>query len=125
MLARPKWAAAESGVRNVEGLRRHPGRIASFTPESSVANRELKRFLHCFVYSSEALATERRRSTAMIAELFGFLVEKPDRLPDHYLEQSAGQPVHRVVCDYIAGMTDGFFYRTYRQMLGPAPGGVS
>ena len=55
-------AAAESGVRNVDELRRYGSRIAAFTPESSVANRELKRFLHCFVYSSEALATERRRA---------------------------------------------------------------
>jgi dGTPase len=111
-------AAAESGVRNVEEVRRHPSRVASLTPESFVANRDLKRFLHCSVYSSEALAAERRRSTAMIAELFGFLVEEPGRLPDHYLEQSAGQPVHRVVCDYIAGMTDGFFHRTYEQLMG-------
>src|SRR5882672_4769680 len=111
-------AAAESGVRNVEEVRRYARRIAAFTPESSAANRELKRFLHCFVYSSEALATERRRSTAMIAKLFQFLVESPERLPDHYREQSAGQPVHRVVCDYIAGMTDGFLHRTYEQLLG-------
>ena len=29
-------------------------------------------------------------------------------LPVNYLEESAGQPLHRRVCDYIAGMTDGF-----------------
>jgi dGTP triphosphohydrolase len=27
-------------------------------------------------------------------------------------------PLHRVVCDYIAGMTDGFFRRTYAECLG-------
>jgi dGTP triphosphohydrolase len=27
-----------------------------------------------------------------------------------------GSPVHRVVCDYIAGMTDGYFERCYQQM---------
>jgi dGTPase len=109
-------AAAESGVRSVEEVRRYPSRIAAFTPDSSSANRELKRFLHSHVYSSEALASARRRSTAMIAELFQFFVECPERLPEHYREQG---PVHRVVCDYIAGMTDGFFYRTHEQMLGP------
>jgi dGTP triphosphohydrolase len=25
--------------------------------------------------------------------------------------------LHRVVCDYIAGMTDSFFRRTWQQML--------
>jgi dGTPase len=111
-------AAAESGARNVEEVRRYPRRIAAFTAESAAANRELKRFLHRHVYSSEALAEERRRSTAMIGELFDFFLEAPERLPDAYREQSRGEPAHRVVCDYIAGMTDGFFYRTYEQMLG-------
>jgi len=111
-------AADESGARNVDEVRCHPRRIAAFTPEALLANREIKRFLHGHVYSSEALANERLRSTFMIAELFEFLVLEPGRMPDHYLEQSAGQPVHRVVCDYIAGMTDGFFRRTYEQLLG-------
>jgi dGTPase len=113
--------AVEAGVGSVEQLRRHPERIAAFTPAALEANLALKRFLHRYVYSSEALAGERRRSTAMIGELFEFLMAEPEGMPDHYREQSAGQPVHRVVCDYIAGMTDSFFHRTYDQLLGPRP----
>jgi len=111
--------AVEAGLSSVEQLRRHPERIAAFTPASLEANLALKGFLHRCVYSSEALAGERRRSTAMIGELFEFLISEPERMPDHYLEQSAGQPVHRIVCDYIAGMTDSFFHRSYEQLLGP------
>ncbi len=33
-----------------------------------------------------------------------------------YLEDSAAEPLHRQVCDYIAGMTDGFFERTCAQL---------
>jgi dGTPase len=112
-------AAAECGARSVEDVRRRATRIAKFTSESSAANQELKRFLHRHVYASEALVEARSRSTGMIAELFEFFMEQPEGLPDHYREQSAGQPEHRMVCDYIAGMTDGFFYRTYEQLLGP------
>jgi dGTP triphosphohydrolase len=28
---------------------------------------------------------------------------------------------HRIVCDYIAGMTDVFFHRTFHQVLGDTP----
>jgi dGTPase len=112
-------AAAESGVRNVEELRSYPRRIAAFTLEAKAANLELKRFLHRHVYSSEALASERRRSTAMIAELFQFFIEDPARLPEHHRELSEAGPIHRVVCDYIAGMTNSFFDRIYNQMLRP------
>ncbi len=53
-----------------------------------------------------------------IAELFRFFLANPDRLPQPYAQQALDEPAHRVVCDYIAGMTDGFFHRTYEQMLG-------
>jgi dGTP triphosphohydrolase len=39
-------------------------------------------------------------------------------LPAPHFELIPGQPAYRVVCDYIAGMTDGFFQRTHQQMLG-------
>src|SRR5256885_2083417 len=45
--------AAQSGARDVEEVRRHPGRLAAFTPESLAANRGIKRFLHSAVYASE------------------------------------------------------------------------
>ena len=47
------------------------------------------------------------------------LAERPDRLLQPYAQQAISEPPHRVVCDYIAGMTDTFFYRTYHQMIGP------
>ena len=55
----------------------------------------------------------------MIAELFDFFVEHPERLPASHRDLIPAEPAYRVVCDYIAGMTDGFFTRTYRETLAP------
>jgi dGTP triphosphohydrolase len=33
-------------------------------------------------------------------------------------ERAGGEPLHRLVCDYIAGMTDGYFERVYTAVLG-------
>jgi dGTPase len=109
--------AAASGVKTMEEVRLHPERLAGFTPETETANRDLKRFLHRHVYSSAELCEERTRAAAMIAKLFDFLVEHPDRLPPSHAGLIPEQPAYRVVCDYIAGMTDGFFERTYQQLL--------
>ena len=38
-------------------------------------------------------------------------------MPEPYRSLPGSPPLHRVVCDYIAGMTDPFFERTYRQLL--------
>ena len=110
--------AAETGVQTVEDVRRWPDRLAAFTPEIQEANRDLKRFLHQRVYTAPVLCEERDRASAMIAALFRFFLEHPDRLPASYSELIPAQPAHRVVCDYIAGMTDAFLERTYQQMLG-------
>lgn len=111
-------AVRESGVETGDDVRAHARRLATFTPASKSTNLELKRFLHAQVYASPLLTEDRHRSMRRIAELFQFLVEQPGRLPESYREVTAGLPVYRIVCDYIAGMTDSFFDRTYQQMLG-------
>jgi dGTPase len=111
-------AVAEAGAKDVAAVRRHPARLARLAPVAAATSAALKQFLGSRVYFSEALAEERRHSAAVIAELFQFFLDQPGRLPDSYREASEGQPPHRVVCDYIAGMTDGFFRRTYEQTLG-------
>ena len=113
-------AAQASGAGNADEVRAWPRRLAAFTPEAAETSRELKRFLNSRIYLSDALGADRRLSMGRIAELFRFFLAYPERLPQPYSQQALEEPAHRVVCDYIAGMTDGFFHRTYDQMLGPA-----
>ncbi|HYL76771.1 MAG TPA: deoxyguanosinetriphosphate triphosphohydrolase [Bryobacteraceae bacterium] len=111
-------AVQSAGVTNVEEIRAHPRRLAAFPPAVQAANRALKQFLHHAVYFSEAMVEARRRSAGMVAALFDFYVAHPEALPESYVESLSRTPLHRIVCDYIAGMTDGFFLRTYQQALG-------
>jgi dGTPase len=110
--------ARSAGAGSVDDVRAFPGRVAGFTDEAAATSRELKRFLFDTVYNSPALGGDRRRSMSMIAELFQFFLDHPDRLPDSYAQRFDADPPHRIVCDYVAGMTDVFFRRTYAQMLG-------
>jgi dGTPase len=108
--------AAAKGLADVEDVRRTGARVACFTPETAAVSQELKDFLKRKVYESDRLAQDRKQSADRIATLFEFFMEHPNRMPVNYLDESAGQPLHRVVCDYIAGMTDGFLIRTSEQM---------
>jgi dGTPase len=111
-------AAITAGVSDCDAVRRWPTRLAVFTPETAAASRDLKALLYRNVYASPALADDRARSMERIGRLFRFFIETPSRLPQPYCEQVRVEPIHRVVCDYIAGMTDVFFSRTYEQMIG-------
>ncbi|MCC6363892.1 MAG: dNTP triphosphohydrolase [Bryobacterales bacterium] len=110
--------AVAAGVQDVEDVRRHPTRLAGLATEGEAVNASLKGFLHARVYSTDDLRAERLRSTAAIAQLFQFFLDHPGRLPATHQVKAAGDTVHRTVCDYIAGMTDGFFWRTWRAMVG-------
>jgi dGTPase len=111
-------AAEASGVENVDDVRRYPQRLAGFSPEVVEHSAVLKRFLNSHLYSHPAIAEERDRSVAALDALFGFFLEHPDRMPPFYAEQAAREPRHRVVCDYIAGMTDHFLLRQCHEWLG-------
>jgi len=104
------------GLPDVNAVRLHPERVARFTPDAARASAQLKQFLRQTVYESPALVRARSDSVSLIAGLFEFLLQHPDRMPAVYREESAGQLLHRQVCDYIAGMTDGFFLRTAVQL---------
>jgi dGTPase len=111
-------AAVASGVQTVEDVRRCSTRLARFSPEARAQNDELKTFLFRRVYSHPAIAEERERSVGAIDALFRFFVEHPGRMPAYYAEQAQREPGHRVVCDYIAGMTDHFLLRQGHEFLG-------
>jgi dGTPase len=111
--------ARESGAENVNDVRLEPQRLVAFTGETAETSRALKRFLFEKVYASAALSQDRQRSMAMIGELFQFFLAYPGRMPQPYCQQALEEPAHRVVCGYIAGMTDAFFHRTYEQTVGP------
>ncbi len=114
-VSRARQASAETW----SDVRTFPARLAGFTPEAAATSRALKRLLHQRVYDSALLGEDRSRSMAMIGELFQWFMDHPDRLPEPYQQTGRDEAPHRVVCDYIAGMTDGFFRRVYEQQIGP------
>jgi dGTPase len=111
-------AAAEVKAASVDDVRALPRRLAAFTAEAAATSRELKQFLYASVYTSPLLSADRQRSMELIEDLFQFFVDRPERLPEAYAQRAMEEPPHRVVCDYIAGMTDGYFNRVYAQMSG-------
>jgi dGTPase len=101
--------AAAQGLGSVDEVRKARPRVARFTRETDEVAAALKDFLRSRLYASGQVAASRAAAAMRMEKLFHLLMERPDYLPANYLEESAGQPLHLQVCDYIAGMTDGFF----------------
>ncbi|HLE35877.1 MAG TPA: deoxyguanosinetriphosphate triphosphohydrolase, partial [Candidatus Acidoferrales bacterium] len=106
-----------AGVASVEDVRRHSQRLVSFSPEGERRNRELKQFLMQQLYNHPAIVEDRARSVEALSQLFTYYLDHPEAMPRYYSELAQQQPRYRVVCDYIAGMTDGFLLRQHHELL--------
>jgi len=111
-------ALQHSGAANVQEVREHPTRLASLTAAAREADTGLKRFLLRRVYTSPQLIHEREQATGTIGRLFEFFLLNPAELPEPHRMRLADLPLHRVVCDYIAGMTDNFCRTTAHRLVG-------
>ncbi|MCI0403022.1 MAG: deoxyguanosinetriphosphate triphosphohydrolase [Acidobacteria bacterium] len=107
-------------IDSVEAVRRHPKRLGDFSPDGARHCRELKQFLHRNLYAHPQILEERDRAVVVLEHLFEHYLAQPDRLPRQYFEQTKSLSVHRVACDYIAGMTDTYLLRVAADALGPA-----
>jgi len=103
-------AARAADLKDFDAVRQHPCRIARFSDEVRETSLGLKRFLLDNVYSTQALEQDRQASVERLTRLFGYLVAHPEMVPGI---DEAGRSVQRAVCDFIAGMTDRYFFRVY------------
>ncbi len=110
-------AAATAGVGSVEEVRRHSRRLAVCGQAAALAGRQLKQLLFEQVYTAPQLLEDKERCAAQVTELFRHYLAAPERLPPAYRAEAAKQPLHRVVCDYLAGMTDNYLLRLYQAEL--------
>jgi dGTPase len=113
-----------SRAASVEDIRRAPKRMAGLSAAMSARSVELKKFLNRRLYAHPAIVEEREPCLAALEELFRHYMDYPQKMPEYFAIQSEREPRHRVVCDYIAGMTDHFLLRQHRELLGPVASGL-
>jgi len=103
-----KARVREAGIGSLEDLRRYPERLAAFSPKVEAERREAKSFLYDALYNCKPLEPEKRRAEKVITEVFNHLMAHLESLPRSYRERAASEKPSRVVCDYVAGMTDHY-----------------
>jgi len=106
------------GIHTLEDVRSCSRRLATFSPEVEEERRGAKHFLYQNLYFSAALDPEKNDAERVVRQLFEFWIQQPENLPPSYQEKAGKEPLARVVCDYIAGMTDNFIYEQYERYCG-------
>ena len=78
----------------------------------------LEQFLAGRVYGHPEVAKMDATGRAMVLSLFNALRADPNTMPTRFAARVEDQGVQRVVCDYIAGMTDRFCEAQHDRLLG-------
>ena len=117
LIAHTQARLAEAGVRTLDDVRAHPVRLAAFSPTVDTERQQTKDFLHENLYYSPALADEKTDAERVVAILFGLWMEHPEALPPSYQEKAKEESLPRIICDYIAGMTDHFILEQYEKLF--------
>jgi len=111
-----RFRVAKSGVTSVEDVRQLPERLVAFSDEVEQERREAKAFLYKTLYESKPLQPEKYKAEKVVTETFDFLMAHPDSLPPSYCEKTHHERLARVVCDYIAGMTDHYVQDVWKNL---------
>src|SRR5262249_22821200 len=99
-------------------IRFFPQRLVSLSPEAESERRQTKEFLHQNLYFCSALEPEKEAAERIITNLFEFWMNAPEKLPPSYREKADAEPLPRIICDYIAGMTDTYISEQYEKFCG-------
>jgi dGTPase len=102
-------------VGRVRGL---GSRQVTLSPPMADENKRHKAFLQAKLYCHPEVRREAQRIVLHVERLFTYYVRQPRSLPPFYFSQTDHKPVARVVCDYIAGMTDNFLEQQHEAVVG-------
>ena len=90
------------------------------SPEMEKAMRGMRNFLFENVYHNPLAKREEKKVRHLLQELYQYYIEHPLELSEEYLNlMDAGQEKERVVCDYIAGMTDQYAMQAFADLYIP------
>lgn len=109
--------------QNVEEIRHSHQAVITFSEELARADREIKAFLFANMYRQKDVKRIRGHAEQVVRDLFNRFLDDQCLLPDEWQRTIEARRVgaHRVIADYIAGMTDRFALSEHRRLFDVTP----
>ncbi|MBI4341091.1 MAG: deoxyguanosinetriphosphate triphosphohydrolase [Candidatus Omnitrophica bacterium] len=111
---------ARQHITSVDEVRACASRLIVFSEEMRTLRAPLKRLLWNKFYHHYRVVRMTEKAKRVISELFHHYLKDPGQLPNTTrLRIERGETPHRVVCDYLAGMTDRYALEEYKKLFDP------
>ncbi|HKY31210.1 MAG TPA: deoxyguanosinetriphosphate triphosphohydrolase [Candidatus Polarisedimenticolia bacterium] len=112
-------AIEASGVKSVEDVRRLPGPVMGLSADVAARNKELKRHLHQHLYRHHHIERMKDKARRIMEALFERYRDNVNLLPEEHRAKIDAVGRDRVICDYVAGMTDRYAMDEHRRLFEP------
>ncbi|MPW27022.1 deoxyguanosinetriphosphate triphosphohydrolase [Alkalibaculum sp. M08DMB] len=89
--------------------------------EIQAATTQLRKFLFDQVYIGSKAKEEEVKASFILTSIFQYFRSNPEELSDEYVQRLKEEDKERVICDYIAGMTDRYAINKFRELFIPDP----
>lgn len=113
----------ELDIGSVESVHNAPVNLVGFSSEMQSPNRQLKDFLLDRLYRHYRVMRMQVKAQRLIRRLFRAYLDEPRQLPIEVQARFEQEAPERVICDYIAGMTDRFAIQEHHKLFDPATRG--
>ena len=110
---------ADNQIDSPEKVQTHPENLVSYSPEFKTKVRELKKFLLDSMYHHYRLIRMQTKAERFVTQLFQAYEQEPNMLPTDTKKKLNDAPLHRVITDYIAGMTDRYALDEWEKLYDP------
>jgi dGTPase len=116
-------AITDAQVDSPVAARKETKILITFSPDMAIRSRELGMFLLDKFYSHHRVVRMTTKAKWFLKDLFNRYTETPMLLPEKVQalipESQDLAEAKRVICDYIAGMTDRYALDEYRKLVDP------
>jgi dGTPase len=106
-------------IDSVDMVRQNPKRLVGYSPVMEKRNHELKLFLLENLYRHYRIVRMAEKARRIIRDLFQAYMDSPKQMPPSFYTRLDADGPPRVVCDYIAGMTDRYALDEYQKLFDP------
>lgn len=84
-----------------------------------MATNKLRKFMFDNVYIGSKAKEEEEKVKYIVKQLYEYLINNPDEIPEDIRNVMEDTDIHRITCDYIAGMTDRYALNKYKSLFLP------
>ena len=106
-------------INTPDQVRQQAIKVANFSKEFTEERKELSEFLCKTMYKHHKLTRMEEKASNVIVRLFEAYKRRPELLPPTVYKKRDTETIERLICDYIAGMTDRFALEEHQKLFDP------